>query len=107
MRIYIISHGKNGYGAYDMFGFMNPLGDNIYEVNNSIRATSYNNIRREVLFQSFDDIVKSKTLVQFVREISGGLLLGKHFCRNFLDINTGNKNCVLLKQKLQSICIDT
>lgn len=101
---YIISHGTNGKGAYNRDGFQIPVSGNIAEKNNSNVADNYQNISDFAITPEFDDIVKGKSYITLVRDITGGILLNKALCK-ILNLNTlPYSNCSLLKSKIQTLC---
>lgn len=102
---HIISHGSNGKGAYDQDGFQSVLSENAAEKSNSITTKYTTEITNYVMEEEFDDIVVSKNVIEFIRDISGGILLSKAFC-DFLDTdNTSSKECNLLQAKIKSLCV--
>ena len=102
---YIISHGPNGKGAYNQYGFKNSISKNLAEENNSIFSKKTLNITDYSMTEEFDDVVVSKSALEFFRNISGGVLLSKSFCKIITIGSENNYNCSLLRSKVKKLCV--
>ena len=101
---YIISHGKNGYHAYNFHGIKKQVSKNINEYNNSNITTSYkNNINDYPPDDEYDDLIFSKTKIAFLKNMSGGSFITPAMCKileNSPDI------CTILVEKLKKLCLN-
>lgn len=78
---YIISYGKNGYGAYNKAGeLLSDINASSYEENNIISTIDIANIQDMPRQSDYDDVVVSKTLMQFMADLSGGTLYTSSEC---------------------------
>ncbi|MBL6784817.1 MAG: hypothetical protein ISQ32_00760 [Rickettsiales bacterium] len=85
---FIISYGKNGYGAYGKNGSL--LSDSLastYEKHNILSSLSINDIQDMPRQNNYDDIVVNKTLLQFVADLSGGVIYSSSECSTLQSYN--------------------
>ncbi len=101
---HLISHGENGLGAYGVMGakIRNATGD---ELNNSISASDYINIADKPHSNSYDDLVISRTGLQFISLLAGEKLLDENFCSIAKQQSSTGSSCNIMKAWLQILCI--
>ncbi|MBT4922185.1 MAG: hypothetical protein HON23_04140 [Rickettsiales bacterium] len=78
---YIISYGKNGYGGYGKGGsLLDSSNASAYEANNIISTIDIANIQDMPRQSDYDDIVVSKTLLQYIADLAGGTIYTSGEC---------------------------
>ncbi len=85
---YIISYGKNGYGAYSKNGaLLDSANAGTYELNNILASLDIANIQDMPRSSGYDDIVANKTLLQFFAELSGGTIYSSAQCATLQSLS--------------------
>ena len=86
---YIISYGKNGYGAYNKSGDLLDSSDaGSYELNNILSSIDIANIRDIPRSADYDDIVANKTLLQFFAELAGDTIYSSSQCSTLQSLSS-------------------
>ena len=100
----IISHGENGYSAYNKYGAKRQVSSDSNELNNSIDSTDYSLVADYNKTSSYDDLVYSITGARFLSELAGGVIPNSILC-NVLNNKTYTDNsCVILQNKILTMC---
>ena len=87
---YIISYGKNGYGGYGKGGaLLDSSKASDYEDNNIISTIDIANIQDMPRQSDYDDIVTSKTLLQFFADLAGDTIFSSSECSTLQSLSSG------------------